>query len=176
MVFPGASCAGDTPDCLCALFGMGGTLKCWHEEPWAQGSGASEAQQCWGWQEAGAGMGAEGIYVLGSSGGSGTAAERTGSCGSRRCHRSGEVAKLVVSNAPEPSGCHSTDRGSLRPCSAGRRLINTRALIIKWLIVLAGPIEAAIYGAAGARPIPTAEGKHEERQRPRGCSQSCSNH
>lgn len=64
----------------------------------------------------------------------------------------------MVSNAPEPSGCRNRDRGSLRPCSAGRRLINTRALIIKWLIVLAGPIEAAIYGAAGARPVPTAEG------------------
>lgn len=116
-------------------------------------------------------MAAEGISMLGSDRGS----ERTGSCGSRRCHRSWEGARLVVSDAPEPSGCHSTARGSLRPCSAGRRLINTRALIIKRLIVLAGPIEAAIYGAAGARPIPTAEGKHEERQRPRGCSQSCSN-
>lgn len=72
----------------------------------------------------------------------------------------GKVAKLVVCNAPKPSGCRSTDRGSLRPRSAGRRLINTWALIIKWLIVPAGPIEAAIYGAAGARPIPTAQGKH----------------
>lgn len=143
--FPGNACAGEAPACLCALFGTLGTLECWHEEPWAQGSGASEPQQCQGWQEA-----AEGISLLGSQRGSGAPVERTGECQSRRCHRSWEVAKLVLSDAPKPSGCRNTDRGSLRPRSAGRRLINTRALIIKWLIVLAGPIEAAIYGAANS--------------------------
>lgn len=118
-------------------------------------------------------MAVKGISLLRSHRGSGATAERTGNCQGRRCHRSWEVAKLAVSNAPEPSGCRNMGRGSLRPCSAGRRLINTRALIIKWLIVPAGPIEAAIYGAAGARPIPTAEGKHSgQAARPRGSKRS----
>lgn len=99
----------------------------------------------------------EGISLLRSHRDSGATAERTGNCQGRRRHRSWEVAKLAVSNAPEPSGCRNTGRGSLRPCSAGRRLINTRALIIKWLIVLAGPIEAAIYG--GCRRPPDSHGR-----------------
>lgn len=50
--FPGNVCAGEAPAHLCALFGTLGTLERWHEELWAQGSGASEPQQCQGRQEA----------------------------------------------------------------------------------------------------------------------------
>lgn len=78
--FPGNAYAGKAPTCLCALFGIGGTLECWREEPWAQGSGASEPQQCRGWQEAPGGMAVEGISLLGSHRGSGATAERTGNC------------------------------------------------------------------------------------------------
>lgn len=66
VVFPGHVCAGEAPACLCALFGALGALEGWHEELWAQGSGASEPQRCQGWQEAPAGVAEEGISLQGS--------------------------------------------------------------------------------------------------------------
>lgn len=101
---------------------------------------------------------------------------------SRRCHLSWAVAvaELPARDTPEPSGCHNMDRGLCAfppPCSAGRWQINTWALVIKWLIVLAGPIEAAIYRAAGARDIPLTTGKRfwqaeRRRLRPRVSKQN----
>lgn len=73
------------------------------------------------------------------------------------------VAELPVRDVLEPSRCHKRDGGlcaQSSPCSARRWQINTGTLIIKWLIVLAGPIEAAIYRAVGTRRIPLAKGKH----------------
>lgn len=49
------------------------------------------------------------------------------------------------------------------------------ALIVKWLIVLAGPIEAAIYRAAGTRRIPLTKGKHFGERRVDSSHHVCQN-
>lgn len=156
VAFAGDGCAAVPPAFLCRVWLRGGRGQA--------GVGERQGRRWRGW-----------LCLLGSYVGSGS--RGLGTSGGVRCLRVPlelAVAEVPVRDTPEPSGFWNVACALTLLPAPLRARINARALIIKRLVVLAGPIAAAIYRAA-VLPNPPTEGHTSGKWRGHDSGHVCQN-